>query len=158
MVRDPELADDIVSQAFLKAFRARGRLDPQLSFWPWLLRITVNEARDELRRRTRRERLTQIVMRLPIPREDPVEVAESNHLGRWLVDSIARLPTGEREVLQLRFLLDLDEKSIGETLGCPVGTVKIRLHRGRQRLRERALKELDGYLPERLSLGADSRV
>lgn len=158
MLRDPSLADDVVSEAFLKAFRFRERFDPQRDFWPWFLRILANEARTAIRRRTRRERLAQVLRRLPGRREDPVEVAESNELRRWLVAAIGLLPVGEREVVQLRFLLDLDEKSIAEIVGCPLGTVKVRLHRARRHLRERALRELDGYLPERLSLGANSHV
>jgi RNA polymerase sigma-70 factor (ECF subfamily) len=74
------------------------------------------------------------------------------------VRAIGSLPVGEREVVQLRFLLDLDEKSIAEIVGCPLGTVKVRLHRARKHLRERALRELDGYLPERQTLGASSHV
>lgn len=158
MLHDPALAEDVVSEAFLKAFRFRERLDPQRDFWPWFLRIMTNEARTAIRRRTRRERLLQVLRRLPGRREDPVEVAESNELGRWLVGAIALLPAGEREVVQLRCLLDLDEKSIAEIVGCPLGTVKVRLHRARKHLRERALRELDGYLPERLRLGANSHV
>lgn len=158
MLRDSALADDVVSEAFLKAFRFRERLDPQRDFWPWFLRIMVNEARTAIRRRNRRERLVQVLRRLPGRREDPVEVAESNELRRWLVVAIGLLPTGEREVVQLRFLLDLDEKSIAEIVGCPLGTVKVRLHRARKHLRERAIRELEGYLPERLSLGANPHV
>jgi RNA polymerase sigma-70 factor (ECF subfamily) len=158
MVRDPALADDVVSEAFLKAFRFRARLDPQLAFWRWLLRIVENEARTAIKRRARGERLTQLLMRLPAPHEDPVARAESNDLARWLLAAIRLLPAGERDVIYLRFLLDLDERSIAKALDCPVGTVKVRLHRGRRHLRDRALKELDGYLPESLALGADTHV
>lgn len=158
VTRDPALADDVVSEAFLKAFRYRGRLDPTLGFWPWLARILVNEARTANRRRARRERLTHLLSRVPHPREDPVAAAEGNALARWLLAAIRSLPQAEMEVLQLRFMLDMDEKTIASSLGCPIGTVKVRLHRGRQRLRARALLELDGYLPDSLTLGADTHV
>jgi RNA polymerase sigma-70 factor (ECF subfamily) len=158
MTRDPALADDVVSEAFLRAFKYRGRLDPNLAFWPWLVRIVVNEAHTAIRRRARRERLTHVLIRVPHPREDPVEAAEENALGRWLLAAIRSLPAAEREAIQLRLMLDMDEKTIAHTLGCPVGTIKVRLHRGRKRLRARALRELDGFLPDSLSLGADRNV
>ncbi|MGC2191898.1 MAG: sigma-70 family RNA polymerase sigma factor [Candidatus Dormiibacterota bacterium] len=158
MTRDPALADDVVSEAFLRAFRYRSRLDPRFGFWPWLVRVVVNEAHTAIRRRARRERLAHLLGRLPHPHEDPVEAAEENELGRWLLASIRSLPQTEMEVIHLRFMLDMDEKTIANTLGCPVGTVKVRLHRGRRRLRARALRELDGYLPDSVRLGADRHV
>jgi RNA polymerase sigma-70 factor (ECF subfamily) len=158
MVRDPSLANDIVSEAFLKAFRARARLDPQFGFWPWLLKIVENEALTAVRRRTRRERLEAMLMRLPLREDDPVAEAESHDLARWLLSAIRQLSAGEREVMYRRFLLDLDENSIAKELGCPLGTVKTRIRRGRKHLRDRALKELDAYLPEPLGLGANTHV
>jgi RNA polymerase sigma-70 factor (ECF subfamily) len=158
MTRDPALADDVVSEAFLRVFKFRNRLDPQFGFWPWLVRVVVNEAHTAIRRRARRERLPHLLSRLPHRTEDPVEAAEETALGRWLLAAIRSLPQAEMEVIQLRFMLDMDEKTIAKTLACPVGTVKVRLHRGRKRLRARALRELDGYLPDSLSLGAARHV
>ena len=158
IVRDAALADDIVSEAFLKAYRFRSRLDPNRAFWPWLVTIVVNEARSAARRRSRRVRLGQILALNPSRPEDPVALAEENELARWLLHAILALPIGEREVVHLRFLLDMDEKSIAEVLGCPLGTVKTRLHRARRRLRERASRELEGYIPDSLTVGADGHV
>jgi len=154
MLRDPSLAEDIVSQAFLKAFRSRDRLDPAMVFWPWLLTIVVNEARTELRRRSIRERLFQTLRRRPATELDPAVQAELNELGRWLLSAIASLPRVEREVVQLRFLLDMDEVSIAQAVGCPVGTVKTRIYRGRRRIQRLATRELVDYLPARLLIGA----
>ncbi len=158
IVRDAALADDVVSEAFLKAYRYRTRLNPKLGFWPWLVTIVVNEARSAVRRRSRQVRLGQLLALHPSQPEDPVALAEENELGRWLLQAILALPIGEREVVHLRFLLDMDENSIASVLGCPLGTVKTRLHRARRRLRDRAARGLEGYIPDSLSVGADGNV
>lgn len=150
MVGDRDEAQEVASDAFLKVFRSRSRLDPERGFWPWLATIVANEARSAIRRRRRRERLERILkLHLPAP-QDPTLVAEVRYLEDWALDALNILPAPERQALQLRLLLDLDERAIGEIMGCPVGTVKTRLHRGRRRLKELAKRDLQGYLPEAL--------
>jgi len=88
---DPSLASDAVSEAFLKAFEHRARIDPERGFWPWLLRILVNQAKTELRRRNRRTRLQRILEALPGCHEDPAEIVETNELVRWLIRALRRV-------------------------------------------------------------------
>jgi RNA polymerase sigma-70 factor (ECF subfamily) len=65
-------------------------------------------------------------------------------LGR----EIAALPRPERAALVLRYYLDMDEESMATVLGCPVGTVKSRLHRGRERLRRSLSNSEYDWLPK----------
>ncbi len=68
---------------------------------------------------------------------DPVEMAEANEQRRQVVTAVWSLPAGERAAVTLRYLLDMDERTVAATLGWPLGTVKTRLHRARGRLRAR---------------------
>jgi RNA polymerase sigma-70 factor (ECF subfamily) len=67
---------------------------------------------------------------------DPLHVVERHEEQRAVIAALALLPVKERAALTLRYLEDLDERSIAEMLGWPIGTVKTRLHRGRDRLRQ----------------------
>lgn len=150
MTGDTEEAEEVANEAFLRVFKSRARLDPSRGFWPWLATIVGNEARSAIRRRRRRERVERILrLRLTVAR-DPTALAEVRYLEDWVLGALNSLPAHEGQVLRLRLLLDLDERAIGEIVGCPVGTVKSRLHRGRRRLKELARRDLHGYLPPAL--------
>ena len=95
------------------------------------------------RRARRAERLWSLLGRQAGAPPDPVEQAETNELRREVIAAVRALPPNERTAVTLRYLLDLDERSVAETLGWPLGTLKTRLHRARIRLRE----QLGGEAP-----------
>jgi RNA polymerase sigma-70 factor (ECF subfamily) len=97
---------------------------------PWLLEITRNEARRLLGREARRERME--LFEAP-PREDD-ELADT--AARLTIEQAIRtLAEGDRRVLHLRYAEDLTQVEVARRLGLPEGTVKVRLHRARARLR-----------------------
>jgi RNA polymerase sigma-70 factor (ECF subfamily) len=130
-------ADEVVAEAFLKAYRNIDRFDPDRRFGPWFLKIVTNEALQYIRKARRTERLHALLGRQERRSPDPVEVAEANEVRRQVAAAIRELPGHERAAITLRYLLDMDEKAVAETLGLPLGTLKTRLHRARVRLRER---------------------
>ena len=73
-----------------------------------------------------------------------MQVAETNEETRAVISALDRLPVKERAALSLRYLEDPDERSIAEILGWPIGTVKTRLHRGRNHLRQELTKNGTG--------------
>ena len=137
LVLRPELAQDLVQEACVRAFEARHTLDPARPFWPWLYqalrRLCLNALRDA---RTRAERLEAapdaLVRRQGGP--DPVEVAlDAERLERCRA-AIAALPPREREVLALREWEGLRYREIAELLDVPLGTVMSRLWSARRRV------------------------
>jgi RNA polymerase sigma-70 factor (ECF subfamily) len=131
-------AEDVVQEAFVKAFRALPRFRPGSPFRPWVLRIVANEARNARRRGTRQEQLrvragSQAVTTVAAT---PEEAAESEHDRRRLADAVASLSGTDREVIALRWFAGLSEAEMAVALGCRPGTVKSRLSRAHDRLRE----------------------
>ncbi|MCW2851069.1 MAG: polymerase, sigma-24 subunit, subfamily [Nocardioides sp.] len=133
-------AEDVVQEAFVKAYAALDRFRIGEPFRPWLLRIVANEVRNNHRaagRRAARERRswerTEPLLRARP--DDPAEAALSRERQDALVRGLARLSPAQRQVVTCRYLLDLDEAETAAVLGWPRGTVKSRLHRALARLR-----------------------
>ena len=132
-------AEDAVQEAFVKAYAALPRFRAGAPFRPWLLRIVANEARNRRRSAGRRAGLALRAVEdrpsgdaAPSP-EVAVLAGESRAA---LLAAVNALRDEDREVIGLRFFLDLSEAETAETLGIPRGTVKSRLSRALRRLRE----------------------
>jgi RNA polymerase sigma factor (sigma-70 family) len=135
-------ADDVVAEAFLHVYRHIGRFESGRRFAPWFLKIVTNEALQVARRAKRAERLHALLGRERPALSDPVEVVETNALRRQVSAAVRTLAPNERAAVTLRYLLDLDERTVAETLGWPLGTVKTRLHRARAQLRDKLGEDL----------------
>jgi RNA polymerase sigma-70 factor (ECF subfamily) len=131
-------ADDVVQEAFVKAYRALPRYRDEAGFRPWLLRIVVNETRNLHRGRSRRTlRELRAATRDVVTREpDPVETVVGADRRARLAHAVGSLPVVLREVVVCRYLLELSEAETAEALDIPAGTVKSRLHRALASLRE----------------------
>src|ERR1700730_1827403 len=135
-----EEADDVVQEAFVKAFRHLSRFRVGEPFGPWLLRIVSNETRNLTRSRRRRAALA---LRLCTAESDgmaadgPVdEVLGADRRAR-LVAGVKTLPDRERQVLVCRAFLDLSGAETAQVLEWPIGSVKSRTSRALNRLRGR---------------------
>jgi RNA polymerase sigma-70 factor (ECF subfamily) len=138
-------AEDVVQEAFVKAYSALDRFRPGAPFRPWLLRIVANETRNLNRaagRRAARERKAWeqaeplLLARAGDRPEDPAESLLSAERQAALVRGLGRLSAHQRQVVTCRYLLDLDEAETAAVLRWPRGTVKSRLHRALARLRD----------------------
>jgi RNA polymerase sigma factor (sigma-70 family) len=135
-------AEDATQQAFVKAYRALDRFDPERPFRPWLLRIVANEARNVRRSAGRRASLEQTVAREPevvAPSPETEVLAEERRA--LLLRAVSSLPEDDRQVIGLRYFLSLSEAETAGVLEVPAGTVKSRLSRAMGRLR-RACDEI----------------
>ncbi|PRX08214.1 RNA polymerase sigma-70 factor (ECF subfamily) [Actinoplanes italicus] len=133
-------ADDVVQEAFVKAYRQLGRYRGDAGFKAWLLAIVANETRNLVRSRRRREGLwlRAAVREDPLQWEpDPAESAMARERRRLLVEQLRALDHRDREILLCRYLLDLSEAETAVTLDLPKGTVKSRTARALARLRDR---------------------
>ena len=149
-------AEDVVQEAFVKAYAALGGLRPGAPFRPWFLRIVANETRNLHRsagRRSARERRAwQRSERLLLAAPDgPADAVLATERQARIVRGLAQLSATHREVVTCRYLLDLDEAETAAVLGWPRGTVKSRLHRALRHLRA----DLDD-VPEATRDGADA--
>jgi RNA polymerase sigma-70 factor (ECF subfamily) len=133
-------AEDVVQDAFVKAYRTLGRFRTGAPFRPWLLRIVANETRNlhrSARRRKERERRAwEATEPLLLSADDPARAALSRDRRAELVRGLGSLSEPHRQVVTCRFLLDLDEAETAAVLRWPRGTVKSRLHRALARLRD----------------------
>jgi RNA polymerase sigma-70 factor (ECF subfamily) len=123
--------EDVVQEAFVKAYLALDRFQATEPFRPWLLRIVVNETRNRWRWLSRHRTVP-----LPLVGDDLTavlpateQVAEERETSRLLRDAVVALPPHQREVVVCRYLLDLSERDTARVLGIPDGTVKSRLSR-----------------------------
>ena len=145
ITRDPDAAEDILQEAFLRLHTYAHRINPALPLTPWLYRIAVNLSYTWVTRRNRwRAPLEDFIDSLIGPAKDnPEPVAEQNDSLRQMQAAIATLPLNQRVVVVLYYLNELSLQEIADVLECPTGTVKSRLHYGRENLR----KVMDGPHP-----------
>lgn len=139
-LRDRHWAEDASQEVFLRAFRGWAAFRGLSSVKTWLARITVNVCRDELRRRRSRELLWAGTDPAPAVREDDRDDPEEAAIARLergrVLQSVLALPPDQREAVFLYYYFGFDTAEIARVTGCAEGTVRSRLHRGRERVRE----------------------
>jgi RNA polymerase sigma-70 factor (ECF subfamily) len=136
---DAEEASDLAQEAFLKAWRGMRSFRGGSSFYTWVFRITVNEARSRMRYHAVRpvaQSLDEVAVGRPSRGEGPPEHAARMERKEIVERALARLAPEQRMMVILRDLEGRDYAEIADLLACPRGTVKSRLHRGRMALKE----------------------
>ena len=158
VMRDESEAEDVVQEAYVRAFAAMGGFRAESSLATWLTRIVLNEALGRLRKRRPTEELDVLDSAPQDPRVvmfpgvnamgDPETAAARTEVRRLLERAVDELPDAFRLVLIMR---DIDEMSIEETalqLGLRPATVKTRLHRARRLLRNVLDEKLSSALKD----------
>ncbi|MEU4150089.1 sigma-70 family RNA polymerase sigma factor [Streptomyces sp. NPDC026659] len=139
-------AEDVVQQAFVKAYCTLGRFREGAAFKPWLLAIVANEARNTVRtaarQRTLAGREAAFAEAEPLIPEsaDPAVATLETERRAALLSALEQLSEEHRLVVTYRYLLEMNESETAEALGWPRGTVKSRL--------TRALRKLGRLLPD----------
>ena len=153
---DREGAEELVQEAFLRAWRQAGTYQPSLGrLSNWLLGITRNLAVDELRRRGARprranapvtndgEEVEDPLAQIAAPSdEDPAEQFQASTQREAIRHALDALPPAQRQVMDLAYYSGLTQSEIAAKLGDPLGTVKTRMRLATQKLRE-LLREID---------------
>jgi RNA polymerase sigma-70 factor (ECF subfamily) len=147
---DEDAAADLLQDVFLRLHRFAERIDPERPIEPWLYRMTTNLSYTWVKRRKRWLRpLEDVADWLVGGRKDSpdyqAEVDESWYLIR---QAITALQLTQRVVVVLYYINDLSLQEISDILEIPVGTVKSRLHYGRQALKKQLGLMQDDALPE----------
>lgn len=137
LLGDPDQAEDVAQEAFLRAFRAIERFDPERSFRPWVLSITANLARNQRRSASRYlAALGRFVREKPVTSVTIETLAAQNWEAQSLWQAVRQLSFDDQQVIYFRYFLDLPVAETALALGVAEGTVKSRLHRALERLRE----------------------
>lgn len=146
---DPEAAADLLQDVFLRLYRFARHIDPQRPLEPWLYRMTANLAYTWLKRHNRWTRsLEDLAEKLTGGRRQaPGVLVELDDSWQQVRQAVLTLPFQQRVVVVLYYLNDLSLREIAEILDIPEGTVKSRLHYGRQTLRNQ-LGEHGEPIPE----------
>lgn len=157
LLRNPQEAEDVAQETFLKALRNLHAYRAEARFSTWLVSIALNEARSRLRRHRTFESLDEpsddtdrvAPQLLRDWREVPSEVLERLEVRKLLQEAVTELPMIYREVFLLR---EVEELSVGESaqaLGISIASVKVRLHRARIMLQRRLAPQLRRLAPQR---------
>jgi RNA polymerase sigma-70 factor (ECF subfamily) len=157
VLRNEGEAEDVVQEAYVRAYGKLGMFRGESSLSTWLTRIVLNEALQRLRRRRPTTDLEAIsetptaeVIWFPgAPGEaDPERVASRKEIAALLERAIDELPEAFRVVFVMRAVEDMSGEETASALRIPEATVKTRLHRARRLLRERIHAELGGVLTD----------
>jgi len=142
-------AEDLTQEAFLRAFRFFDRYNRQMPFENWLYRIISNVFIDEMRRRPKikshslDQPLTggsvesDICLEVPDVSTNPETMMLQCELEEPLQRALNALPVDFRQAVILADVEGLSYEEIADTMGCSLGTVRSRLHRGRKMLRNK---------------------
>ena len=136
LVREPAAADDLFQQTWLNVVRQIGRYDSRRSFDTWLFAIAHNAAMDLLRRKTG-ESLEESGSDLAAAEPDALSSAMASERTAILASQMAGLSAPYREVLTLRFEEGMKLEEIAEVTRAPLSTVKSRVQRALETLREK---------------------
>lgn len=149
-----EAADDITQLVFIELFSALRRFDLSRSFLPWLYRVTHNVSVDYLKRNRRSGDTVPVsdahldALLGPDPGPGSADHTEQAELRRAIWQAMERLSVDQRSVLVLCYYADLHEQEMANALGVRPGTIKSRLHRARQALREELTRDHRFVPPE----------
>jgi RNA polymerase sigma-70 factor, ECF subfamily len=124
---EPALAEDAVAEAFARAWARWGKVRGHDRPAAWVTRVALNQCWSRRRRRQVEQRKRHLVAS-----SEPIHDPDPGDSSLW--EAVRQLPRHERVLVALRYVADLPEKEIAETLGLSRGTVASGLHRARHKL------------------------
>lgn len=153
MIRDQAEVEDVVQEAFIKAYRALPNFRGDSAFYTWLYRIGINTAKNYLVAMGRRPQVsTEIEVEDAENFEDGQELRTidtpetelmTKQIAKTVNDTVAGLPEELRTAITLREIEGLSYEEIATLMGCPIGTVRSRIFRARETIAEKLRPLLD---------------
>ena len=144
LTANEEDARDVVQESYLRAWKGIKSFRGDAQFSTWMYRITANAAATlvQKRRRRRTESLEHVEEPIDASIEGQPEAATESSVGlEELARAVAALPPKLRSIVVLKDVYGLSHEAIAEDLGISVAAAKVRLHRGRKRLRDVLFEE-----------------
>lgn len=146
MIRNYEDAHDLAQEIFIKVYMALDRYDPKYQFSTWIFRIAQNAAIDQIRKKTLpEESLTkedrqeggERQMQIEADVVSPYRAVFNIEMSGAIETAVNDLPEDYRELIELRHFAELSYDEIAEVKQLPLGTVKNKLFRARNMLKEK---------------------
>jgi len=140
ITRDPSLAEDIVQDSFIQAFRAMRGFDATRPFEPWFMRSVVHASVKMVQRSARQVQFGEeadesLLTELAASVESVESHVESNVVRNQLWNAMRKLSPRQRAVIVQRYYLEMSEAEMAQEAGSAAGTVKWLLNAARKRLR-----------------------
>ena len=140
IVRDGSEAEDVMQDAYVRAYQHLRQFEGRAKFSTWLTRIAVHEALARARRRSRTQELDAepfggYMNPLPATTPDPEQQVSDRELVALLQDAVLALPDNYRSVLMMRDIEEMSTSDTAQALDLTEENVKVRLHRARALLR-----------------------
>ena len=140
MVKDDALAQDLMHEAFLKAFKKIDSFTGEATFGSWLKRIVINQCLDQIKK----QRLNLVFDEsMNIEQADDYLESDATISREEVISTIATLKEKYALILKLYLIEGYDHVEISEILDIPVKTSRIQLHRGKKLLKEQLKTNLD---------------
>lgn len=139
-LKDYELAQDIAQEAFIKAYKSIDKFRGDSQFYTWIYRIAINTAKNVLSTKARASEVydndttDQLLSESAITSENPENILQADQLRSTINNALQSLPEDIRVTLSLREYDGLSYEEIAGVLKCPIGTVRSRIHKGREML------------------------
>lgn len=140
ITREVGLAEDVVQDCFVQAYRSIRRFDSSRPFEPWFMRSVVNAAVKVMQRSARQveagdEADESLFVEIAARVESVEEQVESIEVQNQIWDAMQKLSPRQRAVIVQRYFLEMSEKEMAEESGAAAGTIKWLLNAARERLR-----------------------
>jgi RNA polymerase sigma factor (sigma-70 family) len=147
MTRNPQNAQDLVQEAFIKVYQQLGKYDNKGSFSKWMYRVAINHCMDEFRKKSYKMKLVEINEEKVVNPNHPEVIFLKKEKNRELERLIGTLPEDERMIILLRYVNELSYSEISELSELPVSSVRNKLHRAKKKIRA-SVKREGGYFHE----------
>ena len=168
LTRDPHLAEELVQETFIRVSQGLNNFRGQARLSTWIYRIATNVYLDSYRKSKARFPNMQpfASSSLPVESSDPAEPSEprladrlfeQSEMGECVRGFVDSLPPEYQSVIVLHDLQGLKNAEISQILDCSLGTVKIRIHRARQRLKALLSRHCDFEYSEENVLSCDRK-
>lgn len=147
MTKNPQDAQDLVQEAFIKVYYQLGKYNGKGSFSSWLYRVAINHCMDEFRKKRYKMKQIEFSEDQVLNPNHPEVIFMKKEKNRQLEKIIGTLPEDERMIILLRYVNELSYSDIGELVQLPVSSVRNKLHRAKKKLRDIS-KQKGGYFCE----------
>ncbi len=154
MVKEPEQVEDLVQEAFIKAFKNLDSYNTNYAFSTWLYRITTNHTIDYLRKKKLRTtsidkpiktREGEMSFELPDNKAETDRAIIRKQRKKIITHAIENLPDKYRQVIEMRHIEELSYQEISDQLDLPLGTVKAHIFRAREMLYKALIDKKDKF-------------
>lgn len=137
-VKDVHIAEDLFQEVFIKVYKMIGTFRGESSIKTWILRIAANTCKDYLKSAYSRKVVPMMEFaEEAITSEDDYEEVESEDTAQAVKNAVMQLPENHREVVMMVYYQEMSLDEAATVLEVPVGTVKSRLARAREKLKEK---------------------